>query len=737
MKKRNFPFLKICSWLYQSAMSAGILFLAEAFFRKELGSIVWFSDSEKLLAAAFAAALMLQLLLYWPGESQKRRLYTLGGILLANAAAAYLVWKYTGPMGETMEGALDGFLCYAALEATALGCCTLIAAIKERMFGKGVVVLGFAVGLAVLGIWGRQLPGWCVCIMFVAALLFLAQAGAKKRKETVGLLPVFAAASAVLLLLPAGEKPADWSWVKAIGTAVQEQADALLVDAAYFFGGESGFSFSYAGYGTGGGLGGAVWDNDRPQLLIQGMRTKKPLYLSGETYEYYTGTSWEHNDTGANSGTSDISQAIRQSVYRDASAELLSSARIAVEYKIIRTTSFFRDLYTQTVYYEGQKPEFDPERPCALRSAQGKGFRYQFQFLEANDQDERLKQILRQKAWREDAVWDAAQQAEEAQAREWYLQLPETLPERVRTLAAEITKGLDNDYDRMCAIAAYLQRFSYTKNPPAGPEGQDFTDFFLFDGKTGYCTYFATALAVLGRCEGIPTRYVKGFTSADTCRDFQDGLALKGDQAHAWTEFYVAHVGWVRLDATPGYAERAVPGVWQRQETAPQGMGAAESLPPAEEEKTAEENAPTGQNRAKGWYWETLLTAGALFITLLGLFFCIAVLRRGYRKKRYEKADTAGKLLLMMKQLFRLGKLEGAPVLENETLEAYALRLAGRLDTGDETFEEICRIYEKARFGGENIKKEELMNISAYTKRAEEQYLESCGFFAKLAYRLS
>ena len=33
------------------------------------------------------------------------------------------------------------------------------------------------------------------------------------------------------------------------------------------------------------------------------------------------------------------------------------------------------------------------------------------------------------------------------------------------------------------------------------PEGYDFVDYFLFHGQEGYCTYFATAMAIMLRLE--------------------------------------------------------------------------------------------------------------------------------------------------------------------------------------------------------------------------------------------
>ena len=73
--------------------------------------------------------------------------------------------------------------------------------------------------------------------------------------------------------------------------------------------------------------------------------------------------------------------------------------------------------------------------------------------------------------------------------------------------------------------------------------------FFLFDSRRGYCTYFAGALTVLCRTQGIPARVVSGFVAPDQIEDGQ--ILIRDANAHAWTEIWVEHWGWAIIDATP------------------------------------------------------------------------------------------------------------------------------------------------------------------------------------------
>ena len=142
-----------------------------------------------------------------------------------------------------------------------------------------------------------------------------------------------------------------------------------------------------------------------------------------------------------------------------------------------------------------------------------------------------------------------------------YTQLPESLPQRVKDLALEITMGEKTWYDKAKAIEKYFKgsQFSYSTKNVMVPDGDvDYVDQFLFDSLRGYCDNFSTSMVVLLRSLDIPARWVKGYTEGES-RGYKDGdsnirlFDVTNNNAHSWVEAYFPQVGWVSFEPTPGF----------------------------------------------------------------------------------------------------------------------------------------------------------------------------------------
>ncbi len=138
---------------------------------------------------------------------------------------------------------------------------------------------------------------------------------------------------------------------------------------------------------------------------------------------------------------------------------------------------------------------------------------------------------------------------------ETYLQLPQLDP-RIPELARQLTKDARTPFDKAIRIESYLRdRFTYTLNL-AGKPGDDPLAHFLFETRAGHCEYFASAMAILLRTLGIPSREVNGFLPGEY-NDLGGDYIVRASDAHSWVEVYFPGVGWQVFDPTPAGPEIA------------------------------------------------------------------------------------------------------------------------------------------------------------------------------------
>ena len=130
-----------------------------------------------------------------------------------------------------------------------------------------------------------------------------------------------------------------------------------------------------------------------------------------------------------------------------------------------------------------------------------------------------------------------------------YLQLPGSLPQRVRDLAQEITAKYDNAYDKATALQNYLREYTYNEQIEAPPPGVDRVDYFLFEMQEGYCNYYASAMAVMARSAGIPARVAVGYAQGDWEREAR-AYRVRESDSHAWVEVYLPRFGWIEFEPT-------------------------------------------------------------------------------------------------------------------------------------------------------------------------------------------
>jgi transglutaminase-like putative cysteine protease len=129
------------------------------------------------------------------------------------------------------------------------------------------------------------------------------------------------------------------------------------------------------------------------------------------------------------------------------------------------------------------------------------------------------------------------------------LALP-VLDPRIAALARQTTDWASTDETRAFALEQYLRtNFEYTTELPAKETADPLADF-LFERRKGYCEYFASALAVMLRTIGIPSRLATGFDGG-ALNPISGWYVLRASDAHSWVEAWLPNRGWTTLDPTP------------------------------------------------------------------------------------------------------------------------------------------------------------------------------------------
>src|SRR5262249_27311258 len=124
-----------------------------------------------------------------------------------------------------------------------------------------------------------------------------------------------------------------------------------------------------------------------------------------------------------------------------------------------------------------------------------------------------------------------------------YLQLPSTLPQRVRDLAVSLTKDKKTPFEKAKAIEEYLRTFPATYDIKSAPPNKDAVDYFLFEEKKGYSDYQASAMVVLLRAAGVPARLAVGYNVDEFDLSVHRYL-LRESPAYSWPEVYFPTYGW-------------------------------------------------------------------------------------------------------------------------------------------------------------------------------------------------
>ena len=304
---------------------------------------------------------------------------------------------------------------------------------------------------------------------------------------------------------------------------------------------------------------------------------------------------------------------------------------------------------------------------------------------------------------------------------ETYQQLPDDISDRVFQLAIDITSKYNNDYDKAKAIEKYLRsNYKYTLNPSEIPVGSEFVDYFLFEGKEGYCTYFATSMAVLLRAADIPCRYVEGFLAKYENATTRN---VPGTDAHAWVEVNFGPFGWLTFEATPAYplqgyrAQGEVPAAPIPEPDVDEPNAPALPIDPSTRDRNLEmddEQGAAADVQTKEVSLATRIMLAIIAILLLRIAYLL--LRRAYIELKLKKSTGKQYAVKYFQDVLRYLKKINVKMDNEETMRAYWYKVKYALDTDYQDGDKILRLLEKLRYSNEQIDDSDRNQLEEYRK---------------------
>ncbi|UVS80959.1 DUF3488 and transglutaminase-like domain-containing protein [Actinokineospora sp. UTMC 2448] len=195
----------------------------------------------------------------------------------------------------------------------------------------------------------------------------------------------------------------------------------------------------------------------------------------------------------------------------------------------------------------------------------------------------------------------------------------------VVALAERLVAGKSTAFDQAVAIQEYFapsNGFLY-RTETSQATGVEALKDFLFGAKIGYCEQYASAMAILARAAGLPSRVAIGYTAGYQAGDYR---SITTQDAHAWVEIFFPGEGWVTFDPTPlsdgrGYQPPYVddgtstdPSTGVTEEEIPTGADEPTSSPQDEETTDDPGAAPPTEDTGLTIPWTVWVGLGLLIV---------------------------------------------------------------------------------------------------------------------------
>lgn len=534
----------------------------------------------------------------------------------------------------------------------------------------------------------------------------------------------------IALLLPKSYNYIQWPWLQQrVYTAFPFVENLRSYDSYTRKTGEAAlFNFSITGYqGETSRLGGPVNLSNKKIMTVL---SDSSLYLRGNVRQIYTGNAWEtimepSNNYGLRQDFSGLSKEEKELYYDE-----------------INITITNHDFASITL--------FSPYKPTSINFNDNSWIRVNRDdslIFSHGIYDGESYYVKAQKPLPYGILVSLGidQKKEDINDLDTYLQIPEKrMTSRTRNLVKEIVDNAENDFQKAVAIENYLRNnYKYNLHVDEVPENQEFIDYFLFDGKEGYCTYYATSMAIMLRLEGIPSRYIEGYLVQDP---IEEGIyEVRHENAHAWVEAFIEPVGWMTFEPTPAYSIQPRLENYQPSEIDEDSESKDFSINNRSPREVLDNQLITSEKDVLGDNWSldndqvyddttsnlsrnTSVIIIGILLLIFPIQFLIGLFQYKHQDSQAKKLSNEKRVIYLYKQILRLMELKGFPQISGETHYEYADRVAYKFYSYEEIgIKEITEIFVRSKYGNASTSDEDVLKLETHRQSLEKRVKNHLG----------
>jgi transglutaminase-like putative cysteine protease len=282
--------------------------------------------------------------------------------------------------------------------------------------------------------------------------------------------------------------------------------------------------------------GGNILLSDRPVLRV---RSEAPfVFLRGRAYTRYTGRGWQSDDRDPDTYTPVSPDA--NGYFWTQTAPLRPGHRFITQQIVPLGRGAYTIYGSGTIYrFRGNTPEVRVTKTGAVYTRLALPMNQPYEVVSAVFEGT-VPQLVSLPGVRSQSAWS-----------EYLYVPPETA--QVARLARQVAGKEPTPWKKAEAIAHFLAaECTYSLQTNLYPLHEEPVTYFVLHEKRGACDMFASAMALMLRAVGVPSRVATGYLVTD--QEVEEGgwLTMREKDAHAWVEFYLPPYGWIPYDPTAG-----------------------------------------------------------------------------------------------------------------------------------------------------------------------------------------